>query len=225
MSQSPEIIPAADAERAKDAAVVALREGRLVVIPTDTSYAVVADAFQPKATQRVFAAKRRTRHIPLPVMVRSPRQVVGLVEGIPEPAERLMASYWPGPLTLVLPAAEGLTWDLGESRGTVMLRMPADELVTSLVQEIGPLVCTGANRAGMAVPRTAQEAVEQLGEAVAVVIDDGPREAPLSTLVDVSGERIEVLRQGAISEEDITDVATGAVGWGMRPQRDEDKDS
>lgn len=220
MSQTPQIIPASDGERAKDAAAAALRDGKLVVVPTDTSYALLADAFQPLATRRVFDVKRRTRHIPLPVVIRSPRQVVGLVEGIPEPAERLMASYWPGPLTLVLPAAEGLTWDLGESRGTVMLRMPADELVTSLVQEIGPLVCTGANRAGLAVPRTAEQAVEQLGEGVAVVIDGGPREAALSTLVDVSGERIEVLREGAISEEDITDVATGAVGWGMRPQRE-----
>jgi len=215
----PQIIPLADAERAKDAAVAALREGRLVVVPTDTAYAVLADAFQPLATRKVFDAKRRTRHVPLPVVIRSPRQAVGLVEGIPEPAERLMASYWPGPVTLVLPAAEGLTWDLGESRGTVMLRMPADELVTSLVQEIGPLVCTGANRAGMPVPRTAQEAAEQLGAAVAVVLDGGTREAALSTVVDVSGERVEVLREGAVSEDDITDVATGAVGWGMRPQR------
>lgn len=220
MSQPPEIIPASETERAKEAAVTALRDGKLVVVPTDTSYALLADAFQPLATRRVFDVKRRTRHVPLPVVVRSPRQVVGLVEGIPEPAERLMASYWPGPLTLVLPAAEGLTWDLGESRGTVMLRMPADELLTSLVQEIGPLVCTGANRAGMAVPRTAEDAMEQVGDGVAVVIDGGPCEAALSTLVDVSGERIEVLREGAISEEDITDVATGAVGWGMRPQRE-----
>lgn len=220
MSQDPEIVPASDAEHAVQAATAALRDGKLVVVPTDTSYALIADSFQPLTTRRVFDVKRRTRHVPLPVVIRSPRQAVGLVEGIPEPAERLMASYWPGPLTLVLPAAEGLTWDLGESRGTVMLRMPADELLTSLVQEIGPLVCTGANRAGMAVPRTAQDAMEQLGEGIAVVIDGGPCESALSTVVDVSGERIEVLREGAISEEDITDVATGAVGWGMRPQRE-----
>lgn len=217
----PEIIPADDAERAKDAAVAALREGKLVVVPTDTAYAVVADAFQPPATRRVFGVKRRTRHVPLPVVIRSPRQAVGLVEGIPEPAERLMASYWPGPLTLVLPAAEGLTWDLGETRGTVMLRMPADELVTGMVQEIGPLVCTGANRAGMPVPRTLAEALEQLGGGVALAVDGGPRDAALSTIVDVVGERVEVLREGALSEEDVTDVATGAVGWGMRPERDE----
>lgn len=214
-----ETIPAAEGERAVEAAVEALRAGKLVVAPTDTAYAVLADAFQPLATRRVFEAKGRTRHVPLPVVIRSPRQAVGLVEGIPEPAERLMASYWPGPLTLVLPAAEGLTWDLGESRGTVMLRMPADELITSLVQEIGPLVCTGANRAGMAVPRTAAEAAGQLGDAVAVVIDGGTREAALSTVVDTSGERVTVLREGAVSEDDIVDVATGAVGWGMRPHR------
>ena len=212
-----EIIPASDADRARQAAIEALRAGRLVVIPTDTAYAVVADAFQPLATRRVFDVKGRTRHVPLPVVVRSPRQAIGLVEGIPEPAERLMASYWPGPLTLVFRAVEGLTWDLGESRGTVMLRMPADDLVTALIEEIGPLVCTGPNRAGMAVPRTAEEAAEQLGAEVALVIDGGVRAGTLSTIVDMTTNTAVVLREGAIAEQAAIDVATGAVGWGIRP--------
>jgi len=212
-----EIIPASDADRARQAAIEALRAGRLIVIPTDTAYAVVADAFQPLAARRVFEVKHRTRHVPLPVVVRSPRQAIGLVEGIPEPAERLMASYWPGPLTLVLRAVEGLTWDLGESRGTVMLRMPADDLVTALIEEIGPLVCTGANRAGMAVPRTAEDAAEQLGADVALVIDGGVRAGALSTIVDVTTDTAVVLREGAIAEQAAMDVATGAVGWGVRP--------
>lgn len=212
-----EIIPASDADRARQAAIEALRAGRVVVVPTDTAYAVVADAFQPPATRRVFEVKGRTRHVPLPIVVRSPRQAIGLVEGIPEPAERLMASYWPGPLTLVLRAVEGLTWDLGESRGTVMLRMPADDLVTALIEQIGPLVCTGANRAGMAVPVTAEEAAGQLGADVALIIDGGVRHGPLSTIVDITGDAAVVLREGAVSEQAAMDVAEGRIGWGMRP--------
>ena len=213
-----EIIPASETERAHAATVAALRNGELAVVPTDTSYALIADAFQPLATRRVFDAKRRTRHLPLPVVVRSPRQAIGLVQGFSEPAERLMASYWPGPVTLVLSAVEGLTWDLGETRGSVMLRMPADEFLTALVHEIGPLVCTGANVAGSAVPRTAAEAAEQLGQAVSVVIDGGPRHEAVSTVVDARQAQAVVLREGAVSVADIAQVATGEVGWGMRPR-------
>jgi L-threonylcarbamoyladenylate synthase len=219
-----ETIPAADRDAAFAAARDALRAGDLVVVPTDTVYALVADAFQPRASRRIFEVKRRTRHVPLPVLVRSPRQAIGLVKGIPESAERLMASYWPGPLTLVMEATEGLTMDLGETRGTLMLRMPADDLLTDLVAEIGPLVCTGANRAGLAVPTTPEAALEQLGDdAVAVCIDGGSREAVVSTVVDVTGEKAIVLREGAVTGEDIEQVATGAVGWGQRPAEQSDE--
>lgn len=210
-------------ERARRRAVDALRSGDLVVVPTDSVYAVVADAFAPAATGRLRVLKQRDRGVPLPVVVRSPRQVSGLVEHIPDAAERLMASYWPGPLTLVLPAAVGLSWDLGDTRGTVTLRMPAADLLLELVAEIGPLACTAASRSGMAVADTAEGVRRALLADVALYVDGGRCSGPPSTVVDVTREGAVVLRPGAIDARDVALVAGGAVGWGRRPGDDADE--
>ncbi|HUH06635.1 MAG TPA: Sua5/YciO/YrdC/YwlC family protein, partial [Egibacteraceae bacterium] len=103
----PTLIPAEDADTARDRVVEVLRDGGMAVIPTDAGYAIVADAFNQPATRKVFAVKRQRRQAPLSVLIRSPRQVGGLAAEIPEAAERLMASYWPGPLTLIFRAQEG----------------------------------------------------------------------------------------------------------------------
>ena len=211
-----EVLAAADAAaRARTAAV--LGGGGLAVVPTDTRYAVVADAFQPAATRRLFGVKQRSRQTPLGVVIRSPRQVTGLAEEVPEVAERLMASYWPGPLTVVLRASDGLTWDLGETGGTVSLRMPADDLLLALVAEVGPLACTGANRRGSPVPEDLEGARGELGEEVEVYVDGGARQGALSTVVDVTRGHAEVLRQGAVPADHVRQVATGVVDWGQRP--------
>lgn len=204
-------------ERARERAVDALRSGDLVVVPTDSVYAVVADAFAPAATARLQSLKQRGRAVPLPVVVRSPRQVSGLVEHIPEAAERLMASYWPGALTLVLPTAAGLSWDLGEARGTVSLRMPAADFLLELVAEIGPLACTGACRSGEAVAPTVEGVRRALVADVALYVDGGRCTGPPSTVVDITREGATVLRPGAIDAQDIALVVGGAVGWGRRP--------
>lgn len=196
-------------------AVEALRSGDLVVVPTDSVYAIVADAFSRAATGRLLSLKERGR-APLPVVVRSPRQVSGLVEHIPEPAERLMAAYWPGPLTLVFPAADGLAWDLGDARGTVSLRMPAADFLLDLVAEIGPLACTGASRRGDVAPEVA-DVRRHLVADVALYVDGGHCSGPPSTVVDVTRARCTVLRPGAIDAQDVDLVAGGMVGWGRRP--------
>ena len=123
-----------DRDAAVARAVAALRAGLLAVLPTDTVYGVMADAFQPTATRRVFGAKRRSRRFPLPVLVRSPKQLLGLCPAVPEAADRLMAAYWPGPLTLVVRSDEGLSWDLGDARGTVAVRMPLDEVTLDVIR-------------------------------------------------------------------------------------------
>jgi len=213
-----EIISLADDPTAARArALEALRDGLLVVVPTDSVYALVADAFSKAATQRMFGAKRRGRSVPLPVVIRSQRQTTGLVEDIPEFAERLMAAYWPGPVTLVFAAAEGLTWDVGDAKGTVSLRMPTDDFLLGLVGAIGPLAVTSANRKGQPVPTTAQQAQELLGQSAAVYIDGGERRGATSTIVDVTRDRAHVLSEGAVSAADIEAVATGATPWGQRP--------
>lgn len=212
-----EIVAEETGEGARQRALDALRAGDLVVVPTDTVYAVVADAFSSTATGRLFALKRRGRSVPPPVVIRSPRQVSGLVEHIPEVAERLMASYWPGPVTLVFPAAAGMTWDLGDTRGTVSLRMPAADFLLDLVTEIGPLACTGANRSDGGPAAEVVGVRRQLGADVALYVDGGSRPGPPSTVVDVTRQTAQVLRPGAITEDDIRQVADGTVGWGRRP--------
>ncbi len=205
-----ETIPLDDVAETAARAAQRLRAGQLVVIPTDTVYAVIADAFHPAATRRLLESRQAGR-TPPPVIVGSPGQARGLAEPVPDEAQRLMAAYWPGPLTLVLPAVASLTWDLGDDRGTVALRMPADELALALVGEIGPLACTGANRRGEPMPTTVDEARSQLGDAVALYVDGGVREARSSTVVDCTGTPPRVLREGAVPAADVGQVAGAPV--------------
>lgn len=198
-------------------AAAALAGGGLAIVPTDTVYVLVADAFQPAATRRQLDVKGRGRSSPLTVLVRSPRQVSGLAVGVTEPAERLMAAYWPGPLTLVLDAVEGLTWDLGDARGSVATRMPADDCATDLIAEVGPLAATGVAPVDGRAADSLDELVERFGDEVSVVIDDGPRGQMASTVVDVTKGRVRTLRVGAVAAEHVRQVAEGVVGWGERP--------
>lgn len=210
-----EVVPAD--EQAVERVVETLRKGQLAVVPTDSVYGVVADAFSALGTQRLFAAKRRDRRLPLPVLIRSPRQTTGLVEELSEAAERLMAAYWPGPLTLVCRAAEGLTWDLGELGGALSLRMPSHDLLLDVVKEVGPVACTAANRAGEPPPTTLDDARAQMGGAAALYVDAGTCDGPRSTVVDVTRAGAQVLAEGAIAAAHVAAVAEGRVGWGLRP--------
>lgn len=189
------------------AATNAARRGELLVMPTDTVYGVAADAFSPHAVRRLLAAKGRGRDVPVPVLVGSWRTVNGLVEDLPDSAKDLIAAFWPGPLTLVLRQGAGLTWDLGDTKGTVAVRMPLHPVAIELLTETGPLAVSSANRHGMPAPATANEAQSQLGEAVAVYLDAGPaQEATPSTIVDLTGERPRLLRDGALARERLVEV-------------------
>ncbi len=214
----PEIISADDDfDTAVKRVVDTLQAGDLVVVPTDTVYAVVADAFSNVATQRLLGAKRRGREVPLSLLIRNPRQVIGLATEVPETAERLMASYWPGPVAIVLPEQPDMPWDLGNTAGAVTLRMPADDLILAVAAEVGPLACSAANRRGELSPTTVEEAELQMGDAVDLFVDRGPCEPALTTIVDCTREEVHVLREGLVSTGDIRRVALGDVGWGQQP--------
>lgn len=200
-----------------DEVITALRAPELAVVPTDTVYGVIADAFNPKATMALREAKELAPTAPLTVLIRSPRQVTGLVSEIPEAADRLMASYWPGPLTIVLPASDGLTWDVG-TRTVVALRMPTDELLLEIIQDVGPLVCSAAARPVDEPPHTVDDAQTALGDAVALYVDGGVCDQPWSTIVDLTRDHATVLREGAVSGDDVELVAAGRVGWGEVPR-------
>ena len=202
---------AIDDPEALERAVTALGDGRLLVVPTDTVYAVVADAFSPQATRRLLRVRGSGRNRPLPVLIGRPRQLSALAAEVPEVAERLAAEHWPGPLTLVLRAMTGMSWDLGNTGGTVSVRLPDEPFLQQLINEVGPLAGTGATRRGREAATTADAARAHFGDGVALYLDGGTREGERSTIVDVSrGEVVTFLRQGALPESDVL-AATGQL--------------
>ncbi len=185
-------------------AVEALQNGDLVVLPTDTVYGVAADAFSPAAVARLLAAKGRGRDMPVPVLVGSPQGLHGLAADVTPQMTTLVDCYWPGPLTIIVPAAPTVAWDLGDTRGTVALRMPQHPVALEVLQATGPLAVSSANRTGMAPPVTAAEAERQLGDSVAVYLEAGSSgDAVASTIVDLTGQWPVVRRSGALSLEEL----------------------
>jgi tRNA threonylcarbamoyl adenosine modification protein (Sua5/YciO/YrdC/YwlC family) len=181
--------------------------GGLVVLPTDTVYGIGCDPFNASAVNALFVAKARGRDLPLPVLVHNWRQAIGLVEDVTEQAKLLIVEFWPGPLTIVLRESPGIGWDLGDSRGTVAVRMPKQEFTLALIERTGPLAVTSANRSGVPTPTTVAGIAEQLGGHVDVIFDTGPSSGgPASTIVDLSGKGVRMLREGAIPPSEIERV-------------------
>ena len=190
-----------------DAAVAALRRGELAVLPTDTVYGVAADAFTPSAVARLLAAKGRGRDMPVPVLVGAWRTLDGLAASVTPLTRELVEAFWPGPLTLVVRAAGSLAWDLGETRGTVAVRMPLHPVALAVLEQTGPLAVSSANRSGLPPAEDAAEAARQLGTRVLVYLDGGTVEGgTASTIVDTTGERPRVLRNGAVPVEQLTEL-------------------
>lgn len=190
-----------------EAARAAVREGGLIVLPTDTVYGIGADAFDPSAVAALLAAKGRGRQMPPPVLVSGPEFLDVLATGVPQSARALAQAFWPGALTLIVSAQATLDWDLGDTAGTVALRMPDDPVALELLRATGPLAVSSANRTGQPAATTALEAREQLGARVAVYLDGGPsRGGVASTIVDATTPRLTVVREGAITREQLGTV-------------------
>jgi L-threonylcarbamoyladenylate synthase len=182
-----------------------------VVIPTDTVYGIAADAFSPAAVAVLLASKGRSRKMPPPVLIPRLNALDGLATDVPAEARRLAEAFWPGGLTLILHAQPSLDWDLGETKGTVALRIPADDIAQDLLTITGPLAVSSANRTGHPAAQTAAEAQEQLAESVEVYLEGGHRpvedaQALPSTIIDATGLPLRVVRQGAISLERLREV-------------------
>ncbi len=193
--------------RGLEQAAQAARRGALVVLPTDTVYGLGTDAFAADGVAALLAAKGRGRDMPVPVLVGSPRTIAGLTFGVPSVAHALVEAFWPGGLTLVVRQAPSLVWDLGDTDGSVALRMPLHPVAIELLTEVGPMAVSSANRSGEPPAATADEAQAGLGDAVAVYLDGGPSGAPVpSTIVDLTGEVPTVLRTGAVGLDDLRTV-------------------
>jgi len=190
-----------------EAAAEAVRRGEVVVLPTDTVYGVGVDAFASDAVAAVLALKGRGREMPLPVLVPNPQTVDGLATEVPDYVRDLMSAFWPGPLTLVLHSQGSLMWDLGETNGTVALRMPQSDVALSLLTEVGPMAVTSANITGQPPATTILDAATQLGSAVSVYLDAGPSAGGLaSTILDCTHKTPLILRAGAVSAGQIREV-------------------
>jgi L-threonylcarbamoyladenylate synthase len=192
-----------------DAAVAAARAGELIVLPTDTVYGIGADAFIPAAVITMLAAKGRGRNMPPPVLVGTARAAAALVDDLGPFGQDLIDEFWPGALTLVFRASPTLLWDLGDTKGTVALRMPLHAVALDVLKQTGPLAVSSANRTGQPAATTADEAQQQLGEAVSVYLDGGPcADNVPSTILDLTGTIPTLLRAGAIPVDRLRTVAS-----------------
>ncbi|MEW1981819.1 L-threonylcarbamoyladenylate synthase [Citricoccus sp. NPDC079358] len=199
-------------DEAIEAARTALANRECVVLPTDTVYGIGADAFSPQAVAVLLAAKGRGRAMPPPVLIGSVRVMDGLAVDVPQGARDLAEEFWPGALTLILQAQPSLTWDLGETRGTVALRVPDDQVARELLQEFGPLAVSSANRTSLPAATTAQAAREMLGDTVSVYLNDGERTvSEPSTIIDCTVSPFRVVRHGALSHGELAAVVPDLV--------------
>lgn len=207
MSTTYDVREGADPAQGVEAAVGALQRGELVVMPTDTVYGIAADAFSPGAVGQLLETKGRGRDMPVPVLVGAWTTLDGLADDVTPRTRELVQAFWPGGLTLVVRAAPSLSWDLGETRGTVAVRMPLHPVALAVLARTGPLAVSSANRSGLPAAPDAAEAARQLGTAVSVYLDGGVVEGGVSsTIVDLTGEHPRLLRAGAVHEKDLLEV-------------------
>ena len=197
-------IIAAEDPKAIPAALEILKRGGLVAFPTDTVYGVGGDAFNSQAIERIYIAKERSREKAIPILLGDGADL-GKVSPPPNQlVQRLVDKFWPGPLTLVLPARSTLPPQLSPYP-TVGVRVPAHGMVRALLRASGPLAATSANISGEKNPRTAQEVLEQLGGRIELILDGGRTPGGgASTVVDCTSAKLKILREGPISLEELT---------------------
>lgn len=192
-------------------AKVGLDRGEVVVVPTDTVYGLAADAFNAKGVELLMTTKGSEKALPPTVLIPRVETMSALATDLPLIANQLAAAFWPGALTMVLKAQSTLNWDLGETRGTVALRVPDHKITLALLEDVGPLAVSGANKSGEPAAVTAQQAAEYFENKVSVYLDAGTSaKGEASTILDLSqvrdGQPIRVLRKGAISLDRIRSV-------------------
>jgi L-threonylcarbamoyladenylate synthase len=206
-------------------AVGLLRAGELVAFPTETVYGLGADAANPAAVAKIFAAKGRPQDHPLIVHLPDAAQLDAWARDVPEAARRLAAAFWPGPLTLILRRRPGVSDAITGGQDTVGLRVPNHPLALELLRAFGGgLAAPSANRFGRISPTTAQHVRDELGAAVAMVLDGGACAVGIeSTILDLSGPAERgpaILRPGMIGAEAIAAVLGAMPAAGTKPGAD-----
>lgn len=193
------------------AARTSVGEDRLVVVPTDTTYGVACDAFSRPAVAEQRRARGASRSAPPAVMVPHVRTLAGIAS-VTDDVTELAEAFWPGALTLLCVSHGSLSWDLGDTGGTVAVRMPLHPVALELLDGIGPMAVTGANRVGEPAAVTAWQAQQQLGDDVAVYLDAGPAGTGVpSTVLDCTNGTPRVLREGGVTLEELREVVPGVL--------------
>lgn len=189
-------------------AVILLKQGKLVAFPTETVYGLGADATNPEAVRKIFAAKQRPVDHPLIVHIASLDHLVRWARVIPDSAWQLANVFWPGPLTLILKKAPSVSDLVTGTQDTIGIRIPHHPIAQALLQAFnGGLAAPSANRFGRISPTTAEAVQEELGNAVDLILAGGQCEVGVeSTIVDVSGEDPVILRPGMITQAEIEAV-------------------
>lgn len=215
-SDSTQLLAAARAARQ------ALGRGGLVVLPTDTVYGIAADAFTPEAVDALLMAKGRGRQSPPPVLIADTATLGALAAHVTDPVRAMAEAFWPGPLTIVLHANPSLSWDLGDTGGTVALRIPNHPLTLELLRETGPLAVSSANKTGEPAANRVSEAQAMLGDEVDIYLDAGTADGNglASTIVDATGitadgGTLRILRAGGITQDALSELLPSVKVLGL----------
>jgi tRNA threonylcarbamoyl adenosine modification protein (Sua5/YciO/YrdC/YwlC family) len=201
---------AAQVVAAVDAAVAAVKNGGLAVIPTDTSYAVICDAFNSAAITKLRMAKKQTSDLALPVAAGSLETIRG-VANFSVSANDLACAFWPGSLTILTVAQDSLSWNLGQPGTALAVRVPHHEVALAVLSQIGPTVMTGAQLAGAAAIQNVEQAQGALGELVDVYLDGGQLSGQISTVIDATTPDIRLIRQGSLTLTQIREAMPSVI--------------
>ena len=187
-------------------------DGRILVVPTDTVYGIGCAADNPEAVAAVLAAKGRGRQMPPPVLVASVDAIDLLCVDVPDAARTLARAFWPGGLTLILRARPDLGWDLGETGGTIGVRMPNQDALLRLLRDFGPMAVTSANLTGQPPATSVEAAIGYFGARVGAYLDGGPTQgSTASSIVDFAHDAPRALRLGTICLDDLSAAAGVAI--------------
>ena len=201
---------AADIALAVDAAISAVKAGGLAVIPTDTSYAVICDAFNNGAITKLRMAKKQNSDIALPIAAGSIETIRGVAK-FSTIANDLASALWPGPLTLLTVAQDSLSWNIGQAGSALAVRVPHHEVAQAVLAGVGPTVMTGAQTMGQAAVQTVEQAQAALSDFVDVYLDGGPLSPRISTVIDATTDHVRMVRSGELSIAQIRAVLPSVI--------------
>jgi len=200
----------ADLQLAIEAAVSAVKNGGLAVIPTDTSYALICDAFNDQAISKLRNVKKQTSDISLPIAAGSIETIRG-VANLSTLANDLASALWPGPLTLLTTAQDSLSWNIGQSDSALAVRVPHHEVAQAVLSGVGPTVMTGAQIVGSPSVQKVEQAQSELSDLVDIYLDFGALTPRISTVIDATTDQIRLARKGELTLAQLREVMPSII--------------